>query len=147
MSNNTGEVNQQTATAVAHFIREHDQFARLLGIELVELRLGYARAAMTIAPHMVNGLGMPHGGAIFTLADFAFAAACNSHGRTAVALSMDIHFVRSPGPDARLTAEAVEVQTGYRTGLYRMTVVDETGELVAELHGMAYRKEGRFLAS
>jgi acyl-CoA thioesterase len=147
MSNNTGAVNQQTATAVAYFMRKHDQFARYLGIELVELRPGYARAAMTIGPHMVNGLGMPHGGAIFTLADFAFAAACNSHGRTAVALSMDIHFVRSPGPDARLTAEAVEVRAGYRTGLYRMTVVDETGELVAELHGMAYRKEDQFLES
>lgn len=133
------------ATAVANFMREHDQFARHLGIELVELRPGYAQATMTIAPYMVNGLGMPHGAALFALADFAFAAAGNSSGRAAVALSMDIHFVRSPRPGDRLTVEAIELSAGYRTGLYRMTISDETGELVADLHGLAYRKDSRFL--
>jgi acyl-CoA thioesterase len=137
--------SEKIAAAVARFITENDQFARHLGIELIELRPGYAKAAMTIGPHMVNGLGMPHGAAIFALADFAFAAAGNSHGRAAVALSMDIHFVRSPRPGARLTVEASEARVGYRTGLYRMSVTAEDGELVAELHGMAYRKEERFL--
>lgn len=131
--------------AVARFMSERDRFAHHLGIELLELRPGYSRVGMTIAPYMVNGLGLPHGAVIFALADFAFATACNSHGRTAVAMSMDIHFLNSPGPDAGLQAEAIEVRCGNRTGLYRMTVTDSDSNLVAELHGMAYRKDERFL--
>src|SRR3990170_8849930 len=105
-------MSDDTANAVAHFMSERDLFARHLGIELVELRPGYSRASLTLAPYMVNGLGMPHGAVIFALADFAFAAACNSHGRAAVAMSMDIHFLSSPGSGDRLQAEAVEVRCG-----------------------------------
>lgn len=136
---------EHTAAAVARFMQERDGFARLLGIELLEIRPGFSRARLRLGPQLLNGLGMPHGGAIFTLADFAFAAAGNSHGQIAVALSMDIHFLRSPRPDATLLAEAVEVRKGRRTALYRITVTDEGGEPVAELHGMAYRRqEGLF---
>lgn len=134
-----------TAAAVARFMSEHDLFARHLGIELIELRPGYSRAQLALAPHMVNGLGMPHGAVIFALADFAFAAACNSHGRAAVALSMDIHFLNSPASNGRLACEAVEVRCGRRTALYRMTVADGDDNAVAELHGMAYRKDVHFL--
>jgi acyl-CoA thioesterase len=135
-----------TVARVARFMSEHDLFAKSLGIELLELHPGHSRAAMTLAPHMVNGLGMPHGAVIFALADFAFAAACNSHGRAAVALSMDIHFLNSPASSTRLECEAVEVRLGRRTGLYRMTVTDSESNAVAELHGMAYRKDTHFLA-
>ncbi|HET7091482.1 MAG TPA: hotdog fold thioesterase [Anaerolineae bacterium] len=134
-----------TTDAVARFMSERDLLARHMGIELLELRPGYSRVGMTLKPYMVNGLGTTHGAAIFALADFAFATACNSHGRTAVALSMDVHFLSSPEPQARLQAEGVEVRCGQRTGLYRMTVTDENGNLVAELHGMAYRKNTHFL--
>lgn len=129
------------AGAVAQFMQERDAFARLLGIELLEIRPGFSRAGMRLGPNLLNGLGMPHGGAIFTLADFTFAAAGNSHGQIAVALSMDVHFIRSPKPDAYLTAEAVEIHKGRRTALYRITVAEEAGGMAAELHGMAYRKE------
>lgn len=134
-----------TAARVAHFMSERDQFARYLGIELVELKPGYSRVSMTLRPYMMNGLGIPHGSVIFALADFAFAAACNSHGKTAVALSMDIHFLNSPAPTSRLDGEAVEVRLGGRTALYHMTVTDSESNLVAELHGMAYRKDENFL--
>jgi acyl-CoA thioesterase len=134
-----------TAAAVAQYMTERDQFARFLGIELIALQPGHCRARLVLAPHLVNGLGLPHGAVIFALADFAFAAACNSYGRTAVALSMDIHFLSSPSPDASLTARADEVRSGGRTGLYRMTVTDDDDKLIAELHGMAYRKKERFL--
>ena len=133
------------SAAVAEFMSERDLFARHLGIELVELRPGHCRVAMSLMPYMVNGLNMPHGGVIFSLADFAFAAACNSHGRAAVALSMDIHFVASPAPGSRLSAEADEVHCGNRTGLYRIIVTDDQNTLIAELHGMAYRKDKNFL--
>ncbi len=134
-----------TALAVARFMQERDAFARLLGIELLEIGPGFSRVRLQLGPQLLNGLGMPHGGAIFTLADFAFAAAGNSHGQAAVALSMDIHFLRSPRPDAALLAEAVEVRRGRRTALYRITVTDESSEPVAELHGMAYRRQESFL--
>lgn len=135
----------QIADTVARFMRERDLFADHLGIELLDLRPGFSRVALDLKSYMVNGLGLPHGGVIFALADFAFAAACNSYGRTAVALSMDIHFLSSPRPESRLTAEAEEVRVGGRTGLYRLTVKDENEAIVAELHGMAYRKDSGFL--
>lgn len=138
-------MKSETAEAVARFMSERDLFANRLGIELLELQPGYCRVGLDLAPYMVNGLGIPHGAAIFALADFAFAAACNSYGQTAVALSMDIHFLSSPGPGTRLTAEASEVRRGRRTGLYRMVVRTEEEGLVAELHGMAYIKDERFL--
>jgi acyl-CoA thioesterase len=133
------------AAAVARFMSERDLFARYLGIELLELRSGYSRVGMQLTPYMLNGLGIPHGAAIFAVADYAFAAACNSYGNTALALSMDIHFLFSPNPGSQLVCEAQEVQKGKRTGLYRMTVTDDEHNIVADLHGMAYRKLTRFL--
>ena len=135
----------QTAVAVHRFMAERDQLARHLGIELVEVRPGYARTTMRMVPHLTNGHGLLHGAAIFALADVAFAAACNSWGQTALALSMDIHFVATPKPDAVLTAVAVEIRRGSRTALCRMTVTDDEDHLIAELHGMAYRKKEQFL--
>lgn len=137
--------SDETTAKVAEIMKERDRFARLLGIEMLTLKPGFCRARLALGPHLVNGLGMPHGAAIFALADFAFAAACNSYGRTTVALSMDIHFLSSPNPDARLTADAAEVRTGQRTALYRMSVIDDEGNLIAELHGMAYRKKESLL--
>ncbi len=122
---------------------ERDAFAQSLGIELIEVGPGACRVAMTLTPGMLNFHGMPHGGVIFSLADCAFAVACNSRGRAAVALSMDIHYVSAAPAGSRLVAEAVEESLNGRTGLYRMTVRAETAEgeqLVASLHGMAYRK-------
>ena len=135
----------QTASEVARFMQQRDQFARHLGIELLDVRSGSSRTRLRLKPYMTNGLGLPHGAIIFAVADFAFAAACNSYGDTAVALSMDIHFLSSPDPGTSLICEAEEIHRTRRTGLYRMRVTDEDGRLVAELHGMAYNKGTRFL--
>ncbi len=145
MSSKTQGAEIDRTAAVAKFMEERDLFARHLGIQLLELKPGYSRVSMDLQPHMLNGLGMPHGAVIFALADFAFATACNSYGQAAVALSMDIHFISSPHPESSLVGEAVEVQRSKRTGLYRLTVCDQEGKLVAELHGMAYRKDIDFL--
>ncbi len=136
----------ELSQAVADFMSERDQFARSLGIELVSLLPGHCRVRLLTTPEMVNGLGLVHGGVIFSLADFAFAAACNSHGRAAVALSMDIHFLSSPPPGTWLEAEAKEIHCGNRTGLYQMSVRDHEDNLVAEIHGMAYRRNDHFLS-
>ena len=120
-----------------------DSFARSMGIELLELKPGYSRMAMTLQAHMLNFHGIPHGGAIFSLADAAFAAAGNSHGQVAVALSMTINFRASVPVGTRLLAEAVEESLGGRTGLYRITVTadDSQQTLVALCDGTVYRKK------
>jgi len=76
-----------------------DPFAKWMGMELEELTPGHARVAMTLTPAKLNFHGIPHGGAIFSLADAAFAAASNSHGQPAVALSMTIHYLAAAEPE------------------------------------------------
>ena len=120
-----------------------DPFAQSLGIELLALEPGRSRLAMTLQPHMLNFHGIPHGGAIFALADAAFAAAGNSRGQVAVALSMTINFRAAVPTGTRLLAEAVEESLGGRTGLYRITVTADDAQktLVAVCDGTVYRKK------
>lgn len=122
-----------------------DPFARWMGIELQELRPGYSRVAMTLGPQMLNFHGIPHGGAIFTLADAAFAAAGNSHGQRAVALSMTINYVAATSPGVRLVAEAEELRKGNRSGFYQITVRTESGELVATCQAVVHRQAESFI--
>jgi acyl-CoA thioesterase len=117
-----------------------DPFARWLGIELQELRPGYSRVAMTLTPQMVNFHGIPHGGAIFSLADAAFAAAGNSHGQAAVALSMTIQYLAATVPGTHLIAEAQELRKGNRTGFYQIMVKTQAGELIAACQAVVHRK-------
>jgi acyl-CoA thioesterase len=117
-----------------------DPFSRFLGIELVELREGYSCTVLTVAEHMLNFHGIPHGGVIFSLADAAFAAASNSHGQVAVALNVSMNFLAAVLPGTRLRAEASEENATRRTALYRLSVTTEDGTLVALGHGTVYRK-------
>src|SRR2546423_8964865 len=111
-----------------------EPWARSLGIEYVDIRRGYCRLRLRLQPHMVNFQGFPHGGVIFTLADVAFGAACNSHGETAVALSVTIDFLAAVATDAALVAEAREVKQGRRAGFYEVRVATEDGQAVAAAH-------------
>ena len=124
-----------------------DPFARFLGIELLELREGYSRVAMTVQDHMLNFHGIPHGGVVFSLADAAFAAASNSYGQTSVALNVSISFLAAAPVGTRLYAEATEESLSRRTALYRLSVTTENGTLVALAHGTVYRKQSSLLDS
>jgi acyl-CoA thioesterase len=119
----------------------NDPWASTLGVEFLELRRGYCRATVRLAPHMVNHQHTPHGGVIFSLADAAFSAACNSQGIPAVALSMTINYVQAPPPGTQLVAEASAVRQGRRAGFYNVVVSDSAGRLVATVHCVAYRRE------
>jgi acyl-CoA thioesterase len=88
---------------------------------------------------MVNFQGHPHGGVIFTLADVAFGAACNSHGEAAVALSITISYLAAVKPDAALVAEGREKKQGRRAGFYEIDVTTEDGTPVAHAHCVAHR--------
>ena len=119
---------------------DRDQFAKHAGIELLELEPGRATARMPLKPIHWNGLDMTHGGAIFTLADFVFAAASNSHGTVAVAINASISFLKASNTGT-LTAEAREVARNFKTGTYVVEVKNQDGDLIALFQGMVYRKK------
>ena len=116
-----------------------EPWARELGIEYLELGPGRCRVALTLRPEMRNHQGAPHGGVIFSLADVAFGAACNTHGGTWVALSMTISFLAAAPAGAQLVAEARERRHGRRAGFYDVTVSTQAGTAVAAVHCVAHR--------
>lgn len=120
-------------------VADKDALARHLGIRLMEVRPGYASASMKVTPELLNGVGITHGGAIFSLADVVFAAASNAHGPVALALNVNMHFVKATAEGATLTAIALEENITRKTGLYRMEVRDEKNEMVAIMEGLVYR--------
>jgi len=123
-------------------LRDHiqrDPWAAALGIQYLDLRRGYARVSLRLRPDMVNFQGYPHGSVIFTLADVAFGAACNSHGEPAVALNVTIAFLAAVKPDATLIAEGREKKQGRRAGFYEIEVTTEDGVPVALAHCVAHR--------
>jgi len=124
---------------LARFFRE-DRHARGIGVRLEEVRPGYARARLDVGARHMNAVGVAQGGAIFTLADFAFAVCCNSHGTVAVAVNANVQFVR-PGRAGRLVAEAHEVSRSARLSSVRVEVRDAGGEAVALFTGLAFRRE------
>jgi acyl-CoA thioesterase len=123
------------ARACAQAMWQEDDASRGLGMELVEVTSGRATLAMTIKPHMVNGQRIAHGGFIFTLADSAFAFACNSHNERVVAAQGNITFIRPGKLGDRLIATAREVSRSGRSGIYDVRVTSEDGAVVAEFRG------------
>jgi acyl-CoA thioesterase len=118
---------------------KNDRFAERSNIELLAVSPGRARAKMTLHPHHLNGYRTVQGGAIFTLADFAFAAASNSHGTVAVAVNVSITFMKAAQAGI-LWAEAREISRNYKLGSYTVEVKDDQGDLIAVFQGLAYRK-------
>ena len=112
-----------------------DRASQGLGMEVLEVGSGWARLAMLVTERMLNGHGSCHGGFIFSLADSAFAFACNSHGQPAVAQHCTITYVAPGRLGMRLIADAQERQRGERSGIYDITVRDETGTVIAEFRG------------
>jgi acyl-CoA thioesterase len=117
-----------------------DQFAERCNIELLSVTSGRASARMTLHPHHRNGIGTVQGGAIFTLADFTFAAAANSHGAVSVAVNASITFMKAAGTGT-LWAEARELAMNFKIGTYSVEIKDDQGDLVAHFQGLAYRKK------
>ncbi|HBV98783.1 MAG TPA: phenylacetic acid degradation protein [Desulfotomaculum sp.] len=119
---------------------QNDPFPRHLGVELLELRPGYARVGMRVAEYMTNIHGLTHGGAVFTLADVALGNACNAWGDDQVAMNATIYYLKPSRPGEYLTATATAENMTRKTGLYRIAVVNESGQQVALFDGLVYRK-------
>lgn len=116
-----------------------DRFAANAGIELLEVREGYAKASLVITPEHLNADGRTQGGALFTLADLTLAAAANSHGSLAFSLSSHITFLRASGTGDTLTAEARERYIGRTTGCYQIDITNQDGKLVATFESSVFR--------
>ena len=125
---------------IREFFANHDLFARHAGIELVEVAPGRSVVRMAVQPFHFNAANTVHGGAIFTLADFAFAVASNSHGQLAMGISTSMNFIKA-ATGGVLQAEAVEQSRNPKLATYTVTVTDDTGATVAIFQGMVYRKK------
>ncbi|MCC4770100.1 hotdog fold thioesterase [Methanosarcina sp. DH2] len=117
-----------------------DKFAAHTGIELLEVSPGYAKAMMEIEEKHLNALKAVQGGALFTLADLAFAAASNAYGIAAVGINSNISFVKA-ATKGTLTAEAKETSINPKIATYTVNITDDEGDLVAIFQGMVYRKK------
>ena len=134
------------AEEVARAMWPRDHASQLLGLRIHTIRPGYARLVMTVRPDMVNGHHICHGGLIFTLADTAFAYACNAYNRNTVASGCNIDFVATGREGDTLLAEAAERTLSGRTGVYDVTVRDSAGNTVALFRGKSYRISGEVIA-
>lgn len=128
-----------TEAAKKHFAG--DRYAALTGVDIVEAGPGYCKARMTIEDKHMNAANVVQGGAIFTLADLAFAVASNSRGQLALAINANISFLKAASTGV-LYAVATEVKEPGRLGAYDVAVTDDHGEIVARFNGMVYRKSG-----
>ena len=117
-----------------------DLFAGKTGVELIEIKEGYSKARLVITEEHLNAGHRTQGGALFTLADLALAAAANSHGTLAFSLSSNITFLRGSGVGDTLYAEARERYVGRTTGYYQIDVTNQKGELIATFESSVFRK-------
>ncbi|HYC20926.1 MAG TPA: hotdog fold thioesterase [Candidatus Bathyarchaeia archaeon] len=141
MSPNSKSRNNELGSVLTKL--KSDRYASFLGIQITKIERGYAQANLKVAERMLNFNGFAHGGLVFSLADAAFAAACNSFDQTAVALSFHIAYRRPVQVNTRLVAEAVEESSGKSTALYKIVVKTDDERIVAICEGLAYKLPSR----
>jgi acyl-CoA thioesterase len=129
----------QFAQQVVNHLLEKDLFSKWLGIEIIEAREGYSKIKITVRNEMVNGFGIVHGGVTFSLADSAFAFACNNRNNLSVALDTSINFLKPAHVGDVLTAEAKEIHNGKSTGLYQIFITNQNDHLIALFKGTCFR--------
>ncbi len=127
------------AKQVVDHMMEHDLFSQWLGITVLDIKEGYSKIQMTVRKEMINGFGVVHGGIAFSLADSAFAFACNNRNNLSVALDTSINFTKAVNVSDTLIAEAKENHNGRSTGLYLITVTNQNNEQVAHFKGTCFR--------
>lgn len=132
-------MDKPLANRIVDAMYDNDRFSQWLGIERLEDGAGRSVIRMTVRPEMCNGFGTAHGGISFSFADSAFAFASNSHGRKAVSIETSISHTLAVHPGDVLTATAEEEHLGNKTAIYRVTVTNQLGQLVALFKGTVYR--------
>lgn len=142
----TARQAQALAERVAESMFARDRASQALGMRIVCVGPGHAELSMRVRPDMLNGHLICHGGFIFSLADSAFAFACNSYNLTTVAAGCTIEFVAPAREDDMLTAIAQERSASGRTGVYDIEVTNQEGAAIAFFRGKSYRIKGHVLA-
>jgi acyl-CoA thioesterase len=131
--------NMPTAKEVVEHMMEHDLFSQWLGVDVLDVTEGYSKIKMIVRKEMINGFGIVHGGIAFSLADSAFAFACNNRNNLSVALDTSINFLKPVNVDDELVAEAKEIHNGRSTGLYQITIINQHDQIVAVFKGTCFR--------
>jgi acyl-CoA thioesterase len=139
----TGGDAQALAESVRSFMLADDQASRALGMQVVKIGPGSATVTMAVRNDMLNGFAICHGGLMTTLADSAFAFACNSRNDLTVAAGLTVDFLAPAHEGDLLTAEALEVSLAGRTGVYDVVISRQDGTRVAVFRGRSYRMKGR----
>ncbi|WP_440998418.1 hydroxyphenylacetyl-CoA thioesterase PaaI [Fodinibius sp. SL11] len=132
---------QKLAENVVDKMMADDAFSQWLGIEVIEIKPGYAKLEMKVRQEMTNGFNVCHGGVTFSLADSALAFASNSYGRVAVAMENNISFMKKVLPNDTLTAETEELSLGRRIGVYNISIKNQKNEQVALFRGTVFRTQ------
>jgi len=125
-------------------VRKNSQgepYVKLLNIKVVKVEKGHAITQLKVSDKYNNFFSITHGGAIFSLIDVALGTASNSYGNIAVALSMNINYIKSSRPGDMLTAEAVEVSRGRRIATYNIVVKNDSNKVIASCQAVAYIKK------
>src|SRR5947208_11963460 len=141
----TSQEAQSLAERVAAGMYARDRASQAMGMRIAAIGPGHARLTMTVRADMLNGHAICHGGFIFTLADSAFAFACNSYNLTTVASGCTIDFIAPAREGDVLTAAARERNASGRTGVYDIEVTNQRGEPVAFFRGKSYRIKGHVI--
>lgn len=134
---------QALAEATRDAMWRDDRASKSLGMEVLAVGPGTATLAMTVREDMLNGHDICHGGLVATLADSAFAFACNAYNEVTVASGFDVNLVAAARRGDRLVAVARELSKAGRTGVYDITVSNQHGQTVAEFRGRSYTMKGR----
>jgi len=134
---------QHLAERVRDTMFATDRCAHAMGMEVTAVSPGHASVAMTVREDMLNGFGICQGGLIATLADMAFAYACNSYNELTVASGFDVDLLGPGKPGDRLTATGRVVSQGSRMGVYDIEVSNQSGERIAVFRGRSYRMKGK----
>ena len=133
------------ARQVAEKMMETDYFSQWMGVKILDVKEAYSKIQMTLRKEMLNGFGIAHGGITFSIADSAFAFACNSDGKITVALDVSISFPKAGKEGDTLTAEAKLINKTNRTGLYLIEVRNQKNDLVGLFKGTCYKPEKQLL--
>jgi len=134
---------QQVAEATRDAMWKDDRASKALGMQVLAVGPGTATLVMTVRDDMLNGHDICHGGLVTTLADSAFAFACNAYNEVTVASGFDVNLLAAARLGDVLTASAVEVSKSGRTGVYDITVSNQRGERVAAFRGRSYTMKGK----
>ena len=143
----TGPNAQSVAEAAARAMYEQDHASQALGMKVLAISPGYAQMSMTVRKDMVNGHQICHGGLIFTLADSAFAFACNTYDAVTVAAGATVEFLLPGRLGDELTATAQEQSRSRRTGIYDVSVSNQRGERIALFRGRSHEIGGQVIES